>query len=134
MDSITKLRVAMCPVVTLGVDTTDVRRIFQIFQAKFKDFDSQSSLSAIIFFPRILNPAIKKATKLQSFRRKDRAYYIGIEIDYRNWMMASPNGQRDMVIDNIIHSIASIPAKHLEESTRKTLEDAIQATAVAIRE
>lgn len=113
------------PVITSGVDVSVFFMLAQRIIAKIMEKEFRCDLNGVVVFPRILDPKVKKADELSSFRRRDKAFYVGLGIDFGQWVNGSTTEKMGLALHNIVDSVRLIPICNLPQSSRDTLIDII---------
>lgn len=110
------------PMVTAGVN---VRLIaLKFMDETFRRIQSASfasTLSGIVFLPKILDPQMIKSNDFVSYKRSDKSVHVGLNISFAEWTRASPGERVDMFADNLVESINRISPKRLLPDDRQKL-------------
>ena len=92
-----------------------------------------SPISAIVVFPTILDSSIATMPDFTTHRR-DRAVYVGLNIDHTAWSTSNWTEKIALLADNIKRSVARIREGYLSVSDRVTVLRAIDdATSKLMR-
>ncbi len=88
-----------------------------------------STVSGIVFFPRILDPGIiGAAPELNSFKRSERSIFVGKSIDFYKWGDSAELGRIALAAENLRDSVAGVRSKQLGGADREALTAAINET------
>lgn len=120
---------SISPVISAGVDVS----IFAVLSceviSELKHRNYECALSGVVIFPRILDPKIKKSEKLCLFKRKDNAFYVGLEIDFGEWTQGTQQERVNLALVNLQDSISQIPDRHISAIHREQLIEVICVAA-----
>lgn len=111
---------------SIDVDATPIIRFSQRLKEVVRESGFRCELADIAVFPIILNPGIRSAENAVNWKRGSRSYIIRRNIDFSRWQHANSNDKKEMLAKCVIDAIASIPMKHLAESSREALEAMIR--------
>jgi hypothetical protein len=94
------------PFTTVGTDYRKIASLFEheVFQlVKMETFDSD--VTNIIVFPKILDRSIATEPDHITYKKKESAMYVGVNIDHTTWQGASDDRKADLLSQNIRESI-----------------------------
>lgn len=118
---------------TPDVGHTKYLRLFRDgVHSRLRGIPFSSSLDGVVFFPSICDPEIIVRPDYVSYKRKESAVFVSVNIPYRTWMAASPFERIDLLAANLKTSVERISPKRLKEHDRCTLLDAIEQTRVEL--
>lgn len=123
---------AISPVISAGVDVSIFMPLSRAIISAIKDKEYKCELNGVVVFPRIVDPAVKKPEKLCSYKRRDNAYYVGIEIDFHQWAVASQSEKLNIALSNMRESIFLIPERHMSSLARDRLIQMILAASATL--
>jgi hypothetical protein len=117
------------PITSIDVDADPLIQFSQRVRKQVKESGFKCGLADIAIFTMVLNPEIKAAGDSSSWKKSSQAYVIRRNIDFSSWQSAKPSGKNELLRKCVIDSIADIPMKHLDESSKETLAGIIRQAA-----
>lgn len=90
-------------------------------------------LSAVVIFPTILNPEIMVRGDYLSYRKNDNACYIGVNVNYFDWISASKVKKIQIASEVLRSAIKKIPPNRLGENELEVILMAIDWAEIALR-
>lgn len=108
-------------VASVDVDATPIIKFSQRMRTTILQSTFACELAGIIVFPMVLHPEIRSTGDKITWKRGERIYVIRRTIDYFAWQHANSNAKKKMLMACVVDSIASIPVKHLSESSKEPL-------------
>lgn len=108
-------------VASIDADAEPIIKFSQRVKEVVRETAFRCELAGIAIFPMVLNPEIRSTGNTMTWKRGERAYVVRRNIDFSLWKRAKANEKKEMLESCVIDSIASIPAKHLSESSKTAL-------------
>jgi hypothetical protein len=108
-------------VASIDVDAEPIIKFSQRVKEVVREAAFRCELAGIAVFPMVLNPEIRSTGNTVTWKRGERAYVVRRNIDFSHWQRAKANEKKEMLASCVIDSIASIPMKHLSESSKEAL-------------
>jgi hypothetical protein len=121
-----KFKFLVRPTTTVGVDLDKLQVGFEddVFSL-IKNAPFESPLTGIVLFPKILDPSIATMPDSITHKRKERSFFVSLNIPFAVWSQAPRPDRVDLLADNLIESIRRIPARHLTANDCQILDSAI---------
>jgi len=108
-------------VASIDVDAEPIIKFSQRVRELVRESGFKCELAGIAVFPMVLNPEIRSTGDTMTWKKGDRAYVIRRNIDFSHWQHAKSKEKKEMLATCVIDSIASIPMRHLSESSKDAL-------------
>jgi hypothetical protein len=121
------------PIVALGVETSTLVELAKLTTALIEKTGRTLSLSGIVVFPTICDPAIYSRADRVSHKRKENAYFVIRNIAFQVWKRARQPKRLALALENYESSIAAIPERHLAVEDRELLIESLRKAAVRIK-
>jgi hypothetical protein len=130
-----RFRFVISPVVTPGISDVSALAIgYQDAVAELiRKLSLISPISGIVFFPRVMDPHTGQFPDLLSYKRKERAIFVGVNVQYATWMEISLNARIDLFAENLVESIHRISEKYLYREDKNNLLRAINDSRETVR-
>jgi len=107
--------------VSVDVDAEPIIKFSQRLNEVVREAAFTCELTGIVIFPTVLNPEIRSSGNKVTWKRAERAYMVRQNIDFADWQNAKTSEKKAMLVNCVVDSIASIPTKHLPESSKEAL-------------
>ena len=122
------------PTTTPGIDTKESGSLAREFGngivEKIGEWTMQSPITGIVVFPKILDASIAKMPDHLTYKRKEKAVFVGVNIAFDLWV-ASPIAKKiEILAETIVDALGRIAPRQLHPEDRDRL---VQA-AYAVRE
>lgn len=108
-------------VASIDVDAEPIVKFSQRVREVVREATFRCELAGIAVFPMVLNPEVRSTGDTMTWKRGDRAYVIRRNIDFSRWQHAKSNEKKELLVNCVIDSIASIPTKHLSDASKEAL-------------
>lgn len=129
-----RFRFIVSPTTTGNVDIGKFAVEFrdEVFRL-IKNAPFESPLTGVVLFPTILDPLIATMPDTITHKRRDKAYFVSVNIPFALWAEAAPTERVDLFADNLIESIDRIPGRHLAQADCQILTEAVNNARRTIR-
>ncbi len=105
------------PTTTPGVDANESGSMAREFGNGIVEnialLTMQSPITGIVVFPRILDKNIAKIPDHLTHKRKEKAVFVGVNIDFDEWIVSSVARRIDILAETIVEALRRIAARHL---------------------
>jgi hypothetical protein len=115
-------------VASIDVDAAPIIKFSQRVKEMVRESGFKCELAGIAVFPMVLNPEIRSTGDTMTWKSGERAYMIRRNIDFSRWQHAKSSEKKELLASCVIESIASIPMKHLSESSKDALTTIVRQT------
>jgi len=122
------------PFTTAGTDHIKIASWFE--HEAFQLVKSQNFVSFannVIVFPKILDPSIMIEPDHLTYKKHERAVYVGLNINHASWQTASEAGKVDLISDNVSKSIQEISPEYLSERDQRKLLEIVADTRTRLK-
>jgi hypothetical protein len=117
------------PVTTFGVDVDILYRLADGVASLSRGEGFEKELSAVVVFPIVTDTTMYRQRDFVTNKRKDRAFYVGKNIEHELWMRARKVGRLKLAVDNFQESILSIPDQHLSSGAKARLMQLVRVAS-----
>ena len=119
----------LTPITSIDVDAEPLIQFSQRIREQVRTSGFKCELADIAIFVMVLNPEIKSAGDSSSWKRVSRSYVIRRNVDFSCWQSAKLSEKKELLTKCVINSIADIPMKHLDESSKGALAAIVRQAA-----
>lgn len=128
------------PLASVGLDAGKFALWFEEeIWAAIKRIGLTPPVRRVMISPHIIDPTtIEPVTSIRpsdevSFKRKENAIFVAIEIDYSIWFHSSDESKLALIYKNIKQSLLLIPKKYVGDSDREMLLSVIEEVYTKLR-
>ena len=127
-----KFNLTCSPITTHGASINIVLELAELTTRLIEKTGKSLTLSGIVLFPTICDPAIYTRSDRLTHKRKDNAYFVARRIDFKVWKRARHRKRLALAIENFESSLAWIPERHLPADDHALLVATLRKAAARI--
>jgi hypothetical protein len=116
-----RFRFILSPTTTPGVDVSILIALGECIDTLSRGDGFENELSGIVLFPIIAAPEIYMQKDSVIYKRAERSFFVGRNIDYKRWVRARTPGRLKLAEDNFEASIMAIPEKNFSTQSKLRL-------------
>jgi hypothetical protein len=119
---------------TQGVDTNEssylARKFGNGIVERIRQWTMQSPITGIVVFPRILDENIAKIPDHLTYKRKEKAVFVSVNIPFNKWTASSAVEKIEILSETITEALGRIAPRYLQSKDR----DALAHAVIAVRD
>jgi hypothetical protein len=121
------------PIVTHGVSIDVLVELAELTTKLIEKSGKPLTLSGVVLFPTICDPAIFARADRITHKRQDNAYFVVRGIDFEVWKRARHLKRLALAVESYESSLAWIPERHLPAGDRLVLVGTLRKAAAQIK-
>jgi hypothetical protein len=129
------LRIAISPTTAGELDHPQIDDLATYFRNSLSEGMAGATLdwpvTGIVIFPRIMDETIAKFPDGYTFKRGEKAIFVGRNIDFFVWNKASPDERVGLFASALKDALDLVPRKYLPEENRIVIRSIIDYAETA---